>query len=360
LVFISMTFVFSVGGWETVQAKDRKEIKDTIDQLSFSHDGKKILFDRCRGEDCQIQVYDLESGELSAYQSPPSERWTMARYSYDGKKIVFSAIPKGEKYLDLANMQVAVMDPDGKNVKKITSETGPKIYPVFSHSGKKVLYARADRIRKQGRTPASNFDAWEVDIKTGKETRLTYFKFFKMRSLSYFPDDERFIFQGTQPTAFPGLTLTTDDREKALTMVIEELKKNKIFSFRITTMKREDMLPYKTYSFAENIYPVNPLLSKDGTRLLFEGRGEKYYLYSPDGNHRCISPGGSVNSAAISPDGELLGVIYAKWNITIYRVQDGNKLEKLYLPRVQASIDYKDLLSQFKLLPEQPLRIINH
>jgi WD40 repeat protein len=357
--FILTTIVLSTGGYVTVQAK---EIKDKINNLSFSHDGKKILFDRCREEVCQIQVYDLATGALSAYQSPPNERWTMARYSYDGKKIVFSVIPMGEEYLDLGNMQIAVMDPDGKNMRKITTGPGAKIYPMFSHSGKKVLYVKAGRIRKQGRTPASEYDAWEVDIKTGQETRLTYFKFFTMRSLNYFPDDEKFIFEAAQPMAFPGLSLPEDDFNKAMKMVNEERGKHKLYSLAVTTMKRGDMLPHQTYTFAKDIYPKNPLLSNDGRRLLFERQGGQYYLYSSEGNHRLVGGGGSVNSAAISPDGELLGVNYDTM-INIYNVKDGKLQVQLFLLAAMNIANWDDDIRKYprnqKMIPELPSHMIN-
>ena len=128
--FIFITLMISVGGCATMQTK---ETKDEISNLSFSHDGKKVLFDRCRDESCQIQVYDLETGELAAYQSPVNERWTMGKYSYDGKRITFSVIPrKPLGGLELGEMQITVMDADGKNLKKVTTGPGAKLYPTFS------------------------------------------------------------------------------------------------------------------------------------------------------------------------------------------------------------------------------------
>ena len=352
-VFICITLILSMEGCATARTK---EIKDSINQLSFSHDGKKILFDRCREEVCQIQVYNLETGELSAYQSPPNERWTMARYSYDGKNIVFSAVPMGEEYLDLSEMQIAIMYPDGKNVKKITAGPGAKIYPVFSHSGKKVLYAKAAYIRKKGGTPAAQFDAWEVDLETGEEKRLTYFKFFTMNNLTYFPDDERFIFDGRRPEAYPDIR--DNDKEAIKKMLKESSKKNMPFH-GIQIMRGRKMIP-NPYSIEGKLYPGHPLLSKDGTHLLFEGNGQKYYLYSPDGKHRLIGGGGSVNSAAISPDGELLGIIYANWIITIYRIQDGSSLW-ISLAEQPPTRVYGGLQNERSIttLPGQPMYIIN-
>ncbi len=65
-------------------------------------------------------------------------------------------------------MQIAVMDTDGKN---FTGNSPPalslsSIPGIFSQSGKKVLYVKVPAASgRQGRgTPASGYDAWEVDI----------------------------------------------------------------------------------------------------------------------------------------------------------------------------------------------------
>jgi len=69
--------------------------QDIIREISFSPDGKKIIFDRRNaGSASMIHVYDLSTGELSAYQSPEGEKWGDARYSFDGKHIVFIVMPR--------------------------------------------------------------------------------------------------------------------------------------------------------------------------------------------------------------------------------------------------------------------------
>jgi Tol biopolymer transport system component len=326
LIVIMAMFVCFMG-CATVQTK---EVEDKISHLSFSNDGKKILFDRCREEGCQIQVYDLETGELAAYQSPQNERWTMARYSYDGKKIVFATIPKKDGYLDLIQQQIAVMDPDGKNVRKLTTGPFPKEYPTFSHSGKKVLYAKAAHMREHGVTPAGLYDAWEIDIDTGQETRLTDMKRFSMSNLYYYPDDETFVFEASG-------------------------------AFK---MKKGDVTAQKLFPLAERVSPKHPMLSKDGTRLFFDAAWEHlvFYLYSPDGNNKRIGGGGSVNSAAISPDGEYLGISYGT-TINIYLVKDGRLQVQFYLLTATHMRNWDDDNRKYprnqKMIPEMPSRIIN-
>ena len=53
--------------------------QDFISEISFSPDGKKILFSRRNGgRPYMLHVYDLTTAELSAYQSPKEETWMQA------------------------------------------------------------------------------------------------------------------------------------------------------------------------------------------------------------------------------------------------------------------------------------------
>ena len=343
--------------------------KDTISNLSFNHDGKKVVFDRCRNDGCQIQVYDLETGELAAYQSPKGERWTMGKYSYDGKQIAFSVIPiEPNGDLDLGGMQIAVMNADGKGYKKVTTGSGAKLYPILSHSGTKVLYARAAFIRKKGRTSASQYDAWEADLATDTQTQLTFFKYYYMSNLTYFPDDERFIYFGEMPTAFPSLDMTKINAKDNQEMIKQEQMKKNIGVSGVIAMKKGDTLPLENYNFDAKFFAKKPLLNKDGSKLIVEKdiSGGKFFLYSPDGNHRLVGSGGSVDSAAISPDGGVLALISVSSTISINAIQNTKADQILYLPSVpktdqswEKARQRNEGLLKFKMLPEKPSLILN-
>ena len=359
--FILIAFTTSIGGCFTMQKEE-----DSIKELSFSHDGKKVVFDRCRNEGCQIQVYNLETGELAAYQSPHNERWTMGKYSYDGKRITFSVIPiKPNDDLELGEMQIAVMDADGKNLKKITTGPGAKLYPAFSHNGKKILYACAAYIRKEGRTPAGQYDAWEVNLKTGEQTRLTFYEYFYMSNLTYFPDDERFIYYGDRPGVFEGLK--SYPNEDAFGKKMAELKSQGKSINTVVVMKGKELIPMP-YNFGEKFRPEKPLLSQDGSMLIFEKSvsAGKFYLYSPDGNHRLVGEGGSVSSATVSPDGKLLGMISVSSTISITTVQKTKADQILYLPSVpktdkgwEEARQKNESWLKFTMIPEKPTHILN-
>jgi len=353
-IFIFLNLMTYTGGCFAM-----REPEDTISNLSFSHDGKRVVFDRCREGDCGIQVYNLETGELAAYQSPKNERWTMGKYSYDGKKITFSVIPiKFTGSLDLGEMQIAVMDADGKNFKKVTTGPGAKLYPTFSHNAKKILYACAARIRESGRTPAADYDAWEVNLTTGKQTQLTFCEYFYMGNLTYFPDDERFIYFGELPSVYEGVRSYSNEREFKEKMI--ELGRKGMNIIGVVVMKGKELIP-RPYHFPPKTFAQTPLLSKDGSVMIYEkSESGKFYLYSPDGNHRLVGGGGSVDAAAISPDGELLCVTYGK-TINIYSTKDSTLKIQLYNQAATRMENWDDDIRRFprqqKMIPDQPSRI---
>lgn len=125
------------------------------------------------------------------------------------------------------------------------------------------------------------------------------------------------------------------------------------------------MIP-RIYNFGANIIAEKPLLSQDGSILVYEKSvsAGKFYLYSPDGNHRLIVQCGSIYSAAISPNGELIAETMGEV-IHIIRVRDGEHYRGIVLPGAVANDPNwnnnvrKKNPHEIKLLPKQPSKIIN-
>src|SRR5438046_3594652 len=85
---------------------------------------------------------DLDGGNPTRLTDSPGYD-AEASYSADGKQIVFCSNRSGEKDLELY-----IMDSDGKNVRQLTK--APGCYnggPFFSPDGKKVIF-RSDRKKK--------------------------------------------------------------------------------------------------------------------------------------------------------------------------------------------------------------------
>ena len=254
------------------------------------------------------------------------------------------------------------MDADGKNYKKVTTGPGAKLYPTFSHNGKKILYACAARIREKGKTPAADYDAWEVDLTTGKQTQLTFFEYFYIGNLTYFPDDERFIYYGELPDAFPGERYGYKGSFQKNMFQLAREGKN---IHGLVVMKGQELIP-NPYVFPAKTFPQKPLLSRDGSMMIYEKdlSAGKFFLYSPDGNHRLVGSGGSVDAAAISPDGGLLAMITVNLSINVFTVQDGKPQKIFYVPYATKAIvnweeAYKRHEHLHKMIPEKPSIILN-
>jgi hypothetical protein len=269
--------------------------------------------------------------------------------------------------LDLGEMQIAVMDADGKNFRKVTTGPGAKLYPAFSHNGKKILYARAKRIREQGQTPAAQYDAWEVNLEAGVQEQLTFCEYYYMGNLTYFPDDERFIYYGEMPSSYKGEE-SSFLKESAFKKKMDELIPQGKSIYGLVVMKGKELFP-NPYHFPPKTSPHKPLLSKDGSILIYEkSESGEFYLYSEGSKHRYVGGGGSVNSAAISPDGELLAMIAVSKTIGFFTVQDSKRKLELYLPCALKTIEnYEKAIrnrerlygEKYTMILEKPSRILN-
>ncbi|KAF0165809.1 MAG: hypothetical protein FD157_985 [Rhodocyclaceae bacterium] len=207
-VAVVLAIVFGVLSMET-QAAEGNDVRNP----RFSPDGHAVIFDRCDPDypdRCRINVYNVNTGTLGYYLAPPGQTWMQAYYSDAGDKLVFVTGPIGDRNLDLftqrqevlPNYQIAVMNLDGSKMRVVTSVLGYKGMPAFSHSGKKVIFAMAEKLRDSGKTLAAFWDLWEIDLETGTVGLFAgRFKLFQMGLSVYFPDDERVLLNGDVPMA---------------------------------------------------------------------------------------------------------------------------------------------------------------
>lgn len=193
------------------------EVNDNRDPR-FSPDGKSLIFDRCSSDYpdwCRIHVYNFETGVLGYYSPPPGQTWTQAYFSDAGDKIVFVTMPAGNHTKEIFSQrneifpkaQIAIMNLDGSNMRVMTNMAGYKGMPAFSHSGKKVVFAQAEKIRDSGKTVAAHWDLWELDLETGVVGLFAgHFQFYQLGLSTYFPDDRRVLVNGVSPKSQIGGT----------------------------------------------------------------------------------------------------------------------------------------------------------
>lgn len=177
------------------------------------------------------------------------------------------------------------------------------------------------------------WDAYEVDLKTGTERRLTDYKFYMMSRPYYMPDGKYFIFSGDGPEM---ADMSFNDRcEKAY-------QENRIF---IMDGKENALKP----AFQNGWYSNEPAVSRDGTVLFasitnkMDGIGGPYnydlFIRKEGKITRLTNMKAMIAESAISYDGTKVVFIAdmdpeRKGGPTLWIMNsDGSDLKQIKLPR---------------------------
>ncbi len=338
---VILCLLLAVSACDSTPKKDTKGSYGFISP-TFSPDNKKIILafcDESRGYDaCDITTYDLSNGDVQRWK-PTANRFNVAPiYSPDGTKIAFSAGDGDER-------NIFVMSSNGDNVRQLTfrkkgasDKTEVKIDGVstFSPDGESVIFKRSElkRERTFGRGEMfSHWDAYEVDLKTGTERKLTNYEFYMMSRPYYLPDGKHFIFSGDGPEV---ADLSFNDRYE------KTYRENRIF---IMDGKENELKP----AFQNGWHSSDPAVARDGTVLFtsitnkMDGIGGPYNydLFIKKGSEvkRLTNMKAMIAESAISYDGTRVVFIAdidpeRKGGPTLWVMNgNGSDLKQIKLPR---------------------------
>jgi len=340
-ILVILCLLLAVSACDSTPKKDTKGSYGFISP-TFSPDNKKIILafcDESRGYDaCDIATYDLANGDVQRWKPTKSPLHGAPIYSPDGTKIAFV---DGEG--DVAN--VYVMSSSGDNVRQLTftkkgagvkTEVKLDAMPSFSPDGERVIFIRSDHKRERtfGRGKMfSHWDAYEVDLKTGTERKLTDYKFYRMSRPYYLPDGKHFILSADGPEVED---LSFKDRYE------KTYRENSIF---IMDGKVNELKP----AFQNGWYSNKPAVSRDGTVLFssvtnkMDGVGgtHNYDLFIRKGTEirRLTNMKAMIVESAISYDGSKVVFIAImdperKGGTSLWVMNsDGSDLKQIKLPR---------------------------
>jgi Tol biopolymer transport system component len=229
----------------------------------FSPDGKQLALSYCLSEtDCKTGVFDLARKRFAPIVPADKDSFYIpGGFSPNGKQLAVTVRHESDKG---ATTQVALVELATGKFTELTHAPGLRAAPSFSHDGKKIIYAQANRERKSGMTRFVDWDIYELVLKDGNETRLTEFRFFSVTPPSYVGTDQEFIFSGTAPTNYVSPSGTN-----GWEAYISLYNKNNIF--RLATNGPRTLQPL----FQFDNYSNSPVVSADGSVIVFTGMSNK-------------------------------------------------------------------------------------
>ncbi len=155
-------------------------------EATITRDGKHIVFTSMRNGDLDIYTMNADGSDVRqlthelGYDGGPF-------WSYDGKKIVYRAEhPKTPEeiadYKSLlaqglirpGNLEIWVMDADGKNKHQVTHNGAANFAPYFLPDGKRIIFASNMADPKNGR----DFDLYIINEDGTGQERITFYPDF--------------------------------------------------------------------------------------------------------------------------------------------------------------------------------------
>lgn len=135
---------------------------------SYSADGRHIVFcsNRSGPENLELYIMDADGKNVRPLTRAPGCYNGGPFFSPDGTKVIFRSDRKKKDHL-----QLYVIDSDGKNERALTDDlTWVQWGPYWYKDGKHIVYAAADH-NVPGRP---NYDVYWMNIDSGQKVRLTF------------------------------------------------------------------------------------------------------------------------------------------------------------------------------------------
>jgi TolB protein len=136
---------------------------------SYSADGKSIVFCSNRSGEKNLELYimDADGKNVRQLTHAPDCYNGGPFFSPDGKRVIFRSDRKKKDHL-----QLYVINSDGTGERALTDDLNWVFWAPYWHpDGKHIVYTGADHSNP---TMRPNYDIYWMDVETGKKVRITY------------------------------------------------------------------------------------------------------------------------------------------------------------------------------------------
>ena len=134
---------------------------------SYSPDGKQIVFCSNRDGNLQLYIMDADGKNVRQLTHAPGCYNGGPFFSPGGKRVVFRSDRKKKDHL-----QLYVINTDGTDERALTDDLNWVFWaPYWYKDGKHIVFTAADHSNPNARP---NYDVYWMNVDTGKKVRITY------------------------------------------------------------------------------------------------------------------------------------------------------------------------------------------
>jgi len=170
---------------------------------AYSAEGKRIVFTSQRDGNLELWIMDADGKNPRKLTNAPGCYNGGPFFSPDGKRVVFRADRQKKDEL-----QIHVINSDGTGERKLTEIDGVAWAPYWHPDGKHIIFTAAEH--KPGQRP--NYDLWLMNVDTGEKTRITFAPGQDVLPV-FSPDGKKLMWTSTRDGRMPGAQLFIADFE---------------------------------------------------------------------------------------------------------------------------------------------------
>ncbi len=162
---------------------------------AYSPDGKQIVFCSNRDGNLELYIMDSDGRNVRKLTNAPGCYNGGPFFSPDGKRVIFRADRDKKDWL-----QIYVINADGTNERQLTKTEGVNWGPYWHPDGKHIIYSAADHAHPMKRP---NYDLYMMHVDSGKQWRITYAPGADVLPV-FSPDGKQLLWTSTRDGRMPG------------------------------------------------------------------------------------------------------------------------------------------------------------